>query len=215
MMTSLVSSCGSKKEKKDEKQETKTEQAKPTFSVKPDTTAINGELNSYFSIEDREYQLASDGWSYSMTIQLKTNKKFSESLGDPELELQIFDANGNMIEESTYSDGEDALVASNVGETNAVKFSSLRIEENEKPASFRLVSKIDKPEPETTSSYSSSNDNSSSASSDNSSSSDDDSSDNGDKPGFKDKVKKGWGKVKSASKNAWKAGKEAWKEYDE
>lgn len=210
----MAGGCGKKSHKSDEDSvATEVEKEKPTYTLTADSL-INGPLRDYFGVVIKEYTMKDDGYGNAITVQFVTKKKFPESKGEPEFEIQLFDANGNLVGSETASSSDlEHLIGSNAGETNAIKFDYIRLEGKDAvPVSFKILSEVEKPdEPvSSASSYSSSTESASSTSSDDSS--DDSSYDDSDDDGsVKSKAKKGWNRVKETGKAAWKAGKEAWK----
>ena len=209
----MAGGCGNKSHKgDDDSAAVEMKKEKPTYTLTGDSV-INGQLRDYFSVVVKEYTMKDDGYGNAITVQFLTKKTFSESQGEPEFEIQIFDASGSLIgsEKASSSDMEH-LIGSNPGETNAIKFDYIHLDGKDVvPVSFKMLSEIDKPdEPSAASSSTLSSSETASASSTDDSSdagSYDDSDDDGS---VKSKAKKGWKRVKETGKAAWKAGKEAW-----
>lgn len=204
----MAGSCGKKSHKADEDTAATMEVKKenPSYTLTADSV-INGELRDYFGILVKDYTLTGEGSSYNITVQFTTKKNFPESKGEPEFEIQLFDADGNLVgsEDASSSDMEH-LIGSAPGETNAIKFTYIHLDsKTAEPVSFKILSKIDKPDEPAAAAASSAPTETSSASA---SSSYDDSDDDGS---VKSKAKKGWNRVKETGKAAWDAGKEAWK----
>lgn len=209
----MAGSCGKKSHKADEDTATTEVKNEAKSYILTADSVINGELRDYFGIVVKEYTLTDEGSGNNITVQFTTKKTFPESMGEPEFEIQLFDANGNLIgsDDASSSDMEH-LIGSAPGETNAIKFDYIHLDSKDAvPVSFKILSKIDKPDQPTASASNSSSTTeaaSTSSSSYDSSDSYDDSDDDGS---VKSKAKKGWNRVKETGKAAWDAGKEAWK----
>ena len=146
----MAGSCGKKSHKADE--DTATTEVKneaKTYILTADSV-INGELRDYFGIVVKEYTLTDEGSGNNITVQFTTKKTFPESMGEPEFEIQLFDANGNLIgsDDASSSDMEH-LIGSAPGETNAIKFDYIHLDsKNAVPVSFKILSETgDKGDP--------------------------------------------------------------------
>lgn len=151
----IVTSCGDK------------EKSGEAIVLTPETTAIKGDLGDYFEVIDKEYTLSEGTFDPVISVEVKrTDADYAFDLngvkpygysgqgitGHAGFGIEILDENGNLIEKMAatkgglggmYS-GDDMIEALKLkaGETGIVRW-SISVNDNQKPAKFRIISAID------------------------------------------------------------------------